>query len=331
MAMRSPRSNGSTAARAAPGGGDPAPEGKLARFLGWFSLVLGGAQVAAPGFVARLIGIRDDSRSRGWMRVVGVRELLAAAGILSRRRPIGWVSARVAGDAMDLALLGAAFATKRERTGGLAVATGAVAGIAIADTLDAIALSRASKATSGDGTIRVRSATTLRRPREQVYAYWHDFQNLPSFMDHLESVDLTGDGHSRWKAKAPPGVRAEWDAEILEDRPNELIAWHSTGGTVENFGVVRFSDAPGGRGTEVTLDMKYAAPAGALGATVAKLFGEEPEQQAKDDLRRFKQVLETGEIVRSDGSPEGITARSHLKQRPAHPVEGKPESARRTS
>ncbi len=319
MPNRASQPNVPLGTRAAPGGG-PA-ESRLASFLGWLSLGLGAPQMAAPGLVARLIGVVDDRRSRAWIRLVGLRELAAAAGILSRRRPVGWVSARVAGDVMDLVLLATAFATKRERTGRLSVATGAVAGVAVADALDAVALSRASKEPSDDGTIQVRSATTVRRPREVVYGFWHDFQNLPRFMDHLESVELT-DGRSRWKAKAPPGMRAEWDAEIVEDRRDELIAWRSTGGTVENFGIVRFGDAPGGRGTEVSLDMKYSAPAGALGATVAKLFGEEPEQQAKDDLRRFKQVMEAGEIVRSDGSPDGTTARSQLKQRPAHPLDG---------
>jgi uncharacterized membrane protein len=298
-----------------------APERRLARFLGWVSLGLGIPQVLMPGAMCRLIGVRDDARSRFWMRMVGVRELAAATGILSSRRPVGWLAARALGDVKDLTLLGIAH-TEAEDRRRLAMATGAVAGILATDALDAVALSRSSRETSDDGTMRVRSAITVRQPPADVYAYWHDFENLPRFMDHLESVEAR-DGQSHWKAKAPAGMKVEWDAEIVEDRPNELIAWRSVDGSVDNFGVVRFVPAPGDRGTEIHLDMKYAAPGGALGATAAKLFGEEPEQQVKDDLRRFKQVVEAGEVVRSDGSPEGITARRHLKQRPAHPVRSK--------
>ncbi len=167
--------------------------------------------------------------------------------------------------------------------------------------------------------MQVKAAITVRRPVEEVYGFWRDLQNLPRFMYHLESVEVSGDGRSHWKAKAPIG-KVEWDAEVTEDRPNELIAWRALpGASVENSGTVRFRRAPSDQGTEIVLEMVYDAPGGAVGATLAKLLGEEPRQQVKDDLRRFKQVMETGEVVRSDGSPEGQHARRHLKQRPARP------------
>ncbi len=165
--------------------------------------------------------------------------------------------------------------------------------------------------------LHVTKSVTVRRPREDVYRFWRDLENLPGFMQHLESVKTTGDARSHWVAKAPAGATVEWDAQITEDRTNELISWRSLEGSdIQNHGSVRFSDAPGDRGTEVHVELQYDAPAGNVGATVAKLFGEEPAQQVRDDLRRFKQVIETGEVVRSEGSLEGA-GQGLFKQRPA--------------
>jgi uncharacterized membrane protein len=304
-------------------GGRVRQDQRLAQFLGWASLGLGIPQITMPGRFARSIGVRDDARSRAWTRVVGVRELAHATGILvvDWPRPTGWVWTRVAGDAMDLALLGSAFAFKRENTARLAAATGEVVAITMADAYTARRLARAP-AEAEEGVMRARAAVTVRQPREEVYRFWHDFQNLPRFMAHLESVEPAGDGRLHWKAKAPAGRTIEWDAEVLEDRPNELIRWRSVDGGVRNFGSVEFAPAPGGRGTEIRLDVAYDPPGGVLGETVAKLFGEEPEQQVKDDLRRFKQVVETGDVVRSEGSPEGPLTRRLLRQRPAQPLAG---------
>jgi uncharacterized membrane protein len=120
-------------------------------------------------------------------------------------------------------------------------------------------------------------------------------------MIHLESVTTGPGGRSHWVAKAPGGS-VEWDAEITEDQPGELLSWQSIeGADVANGGSVRFADAPGDRGTEIHVALHYDPPGGTAGAMVAKLFGEEPSQQLLDDLRRFKQVMETGEVVRSEG------------------------------
>jgi uncharacterized membrane protein len=167
----------------------------------------------------------------------------------------------------------------------------------------------------------VRGAITVRRPRAEVYLFWQDFENLPSFMAHLESVVVVSDGRTRWVAIAPGDRRVQWDAEVIEFVPDELIAWRSIkGGDVESEGVVRFVPAPGARGTEIRLDMRYSAPGGKAGRMVARLFGADPQQQVDEDLRRFKQVMETGEIVRSEGSPEGVDVRRLLRQRPAQPL-----------
>ena len=290
----------------------------LARGLGWFSIGLGAAQVAAPSVVSRLVGIRPTSRTREVMRAVGIRELVAGAGLLSDRKP-AFLWARVAGDAMDLALLGNALASDAEKVRTTA-ATAAVAGVAALDVLAATASSQIDEPQRG--AVEARSATTVNASASDVYGRWRDLESLPTFMYHLESVRRTGEGRFHWVAKAPAGRTVEWDAEMVEDVPDDRIAWRSLeGSSVENAGTVLFRPAPGGRGTEVHVELRYTPPAGVLGAVVAKLFGEEPNQQLADDLRRFKQLVETGEIARSEGSPEGPRTQNQMHQRDGHPLE----------
>jgi len=301
---------------------------RLARGLGWFSLGLGAAQVSAPGVLNRLVGVDDNPRNRTiMMAACGLREIGAGVGIVSSRAPTGWLLARVAGDALDLALLGAAVEANRNtkqhklRT---SIALGAVAGVT---ALDLIANARwrapihpTGRPEGRHGT-RGKAQITVRRPVEEAYRYWHDVEKLPTFMAHLESVQAVGANRSKWRARAPGGGSVEWQAEIVDDRPNEYISWRTVDGAdVPNSGWVRFVAAPGDRGTEVTVELDYTPPGGAAGKAVAKLLGEEPDQQIRDDLRRFKQVIETGEVVRSDGSPTGHSTRQQVKQRPAQPL-----------
>ena len=157
--------------------------------------------------------------------------------------------------------------------------------------------------------IKVEKSVTVNRSPEELYRFWRNFENLPRFMNHLESVKGTGEGRSHWVAKAPAGKTVEWDAEVYNEKENELIAWRSLeGADVDNAGSVRFEPATGGRGTVVRVTLKYDPPGGALGAMVAKLFGEEPSQQIEEDLRRFKQVMETGEAATTEGQPSGRSA-----------------------
>lgn len=157
--------------------------------------------------------------------------------------------------------------------------------------------------------IKVEKSVTVNRSPEELYRFWRNFENLPQFMNHLESVKDTGNGRSHWVAKAPAGKTVEWDAEVYNEKENELIAWRSLeGADVDNAGSVRFEPATGGRGTVVRVTLKYDPPGGALGALVAKLFGEEPSQQIEEDLRRFKQVMEAGEAATTEGQPSGRSA-----------------------
>ncbi len=270
----------------------------LAQGLGWFSLGLGTAEVVAPGLLARLIGVPDETDNRELLRAAGLREIASGVGILMRDRRAGWVWARVGGDVMDLALLGSAFMSEDTQRTRLAAATAAVAGVT---ALDVLCGRRLSGAAANERTPGVERAITVNKSPSEVYAFWHDLENLPRFMRHVESVRSIGPKRTHWAVKGPAGTTVEWDAEIVEDRPDRSIAWRSLpGAEVENDGVVHFRQAPGGRGTEVLVQLRYQPPAGEIGAMVASLFGERPDQQLQEDLRRFKQVMETGEIARSE-------------------------------
>ena len=157
--------------------------------------------------------------------------------------------------------------------------------------------------------LSVVKSVTVNRPASELYAFWRNFENLPRFMKHLESVTVLDDRRSHWVDKAPAGKQVEWDAEIINEVPNELIAWRSVeGADVPNSGSVRFTDLGNGRGAEVRVNLEYKPPAGKIGMVVAKLFHEEPNQQVEEDLRRFKNVMEAGEIPTTDGQPSGRAA-----------------------
>jgi uncharacterized membrane protein len=288
---------------------------KLARGLGWFSLGLGLAELLAPRGVARIAGVRGNHTSL--IRLFGLREIASGIGIFMQgRKPAGAVWSRVAGDALDLAALGAAFASPDSRKGRVAFATANVLTVTALDVLCARQLSANNSTTKG-GPAQVKKSITINRSPEELYQFWRNFENLPRFMNHLESVRTTAGNRSHWVAKAPAGTSVEWDAEITEERPNELIAWRSLeGADVDNSGSVTFERAPGGRGTIVRVEINYNPPGGIVGASLAKLFGEEPGQQTQESLRCFKQLMETGEVVVSEGT---IWDNGLLTQRPAQP------------
>jgi hypothetical protein len=230
-----------------------APADPLARALGWASSGLGVPQMTAPGVFARSIGVRDTPRSRALTRAVGLRELAAASGILSRKRPVGWLWSRVAGEVMDLVLLSAALRQRGAQRDRVRAAMGAVAGITAADVVASV---RASKENGGfvpPGARLKKSAITIRRPLEEVRESWNDRDLRSQFFFDGEERD------------------------------------------------VRYAAAPGGAGTEVRLELARG--------------------EAAPILRRFKQLVETGEIARSDGSPDGPLGMRQLKQRPAQPPE----------
>jgi uncharacterized membrane protein len=153
--------------------------------------------------------------------------------------------------------------------------------------------------------VHVEKSITIDKSPEELYNFWRQFENLPRFMDHLESVNSVGFNRWHWVANGPAGMRVEWDAEIYNETPNEMIAWRSLDGNFTNAGSVHFEPAAGERGTIVKVVMNYNAPGGKVSALLAKIFGQEPGQVIEEDLRRFKQILETGEVATIEGQPSG--------------------------
>jgi uncharacterized membrane protein len=276
-------------------------EERLTRGLGWFSIGIGLAGVIAPRAFARFLGTRNH---RVLFRIMGLREIASGVGILTQHRPAGWLWARVGGDMIDLIGLGKALKSKRAKPVNIAIATAAVTGMTALDLRCARELSEGRNA--ADRPVKVKKTILVNRSPDELYRHWRNFQNLPRFMKNLEAVEVTTDTRSRWTAKGPAGKKFHWNAEIVEDAPRECIAWRSLeGGDVPNSGSVRFHGAPNGRGTLVIVEMRYSPPAGSIGATIAKLFGRAPEQEVEEDLRRFKQMMETGEIITTIGQPAG--------------------------
>jgi uncharacterized membrane protein len=151
-----------------------------------------------------------------------------------------------------------------------------------------------------DRGIHVKESFVIDRPAEELYGFWHKFENLPRFMKHLKSVKTLDDKRSHWVAEGPAGMNVEWYAEIINDEPNRLIAWRSLGGAdVDNAGSVRFAAAGSGGGTEVSVTLDYIPPAGRAGAWMAKIFGHDADQMVREDLRGFKALMERGEVAKA--------------------------------
>lgn len=295
----------------------------LVKGLGGASLGLGLGEILAPTKVAAVAGIDNTGQSRAVIRALGARECAHAAALLFGTSKLVWT--RVAGDVLDVMLLGAALAKSnhgRRHRRGTASLVG-LAAIGAADLYAALGTTRnGGRRANGSAHRSLRAAVTVRRSPEDVYRFWRSLENLPSFMCHLQSVTDSGES-SHWIAKAPVGQSIQWDTRITDDEPNTRIEWQSLpGSSVDNSGSVEFTPAPESRSTEVRVTISYRLPGGALAKAAATAFGESPEQQVSDDLRRFKQIMETGQVMRSDGSPQGTTAYRQMHQQPAHASAG---------
>ena len=170
----------------------------------------------------------------------------------------------------------------------------------------------AQRASDAVAPAPVEATVTIERPRAELYAFWRRLENLPRFMRHLEEVVDIGGGRSHWVARSPLGFRVEWDAEIVEERQDQLLSWWSLPNSqVQSAGMVLFEDAPAGRGTVVRVSMELLAPGSGLGHAVGKLLAPITEQQVREDLRRFKQLMEAGEIPTTEGQPTGARSAIH--------------------
>ncbi len=154
--------------------------------------------------------------------------------------------------------------------------------------------------------ICIAKAVMINKSPEELYSYWRDLVNLPRFAKQLESVQVIDSMHSHWTIRSAAGQIFQWDAEIVNEIPNELIGWRSLAGAdLNNAGSVHFDRAPGGRGTMVKVEIEYEPPVHRIGDAVAKLLGQDPSQMLKENLLRLKELMETGEIATIEGQPRG--------------------------
>jgi len=271
------------------------PEGTgLSRGLGWFSVGLGLAELAAPRALARAIGVDPRGHTGVAIRAMGARELANGLGILARPQRSLPLWARVAGDAIDLAFLAWALGARRTHTQRLVGAIASVAGVA---ALDVLASRRAARSQRAAARPVLRAITVYRRASD-VYAFWRDLEQLSMVMSRLASVVDLGGGHTKWTARLPGGATLEWEVELVEDLPGERIEWRTVRGSrYPNRGSVTFRPVLGGAATEVCVELQVGR--GAEAALASLLAG--PQLEA--DLRRLKQVLETGEIPCAGGRP----------------------------
>ena len=258
-----------------------------------------------PKLLARAIGIEPSATTSIVMRLMGAREIASGLGVLLAPRSPTPLWSRVVGDAVDLALLGLGAA---RRTSGLKLA-GAIAAVGGVTALDVIASVKAQKAHVRANRPVIFSVTINKSPQD-VYAYFRDFSRLPEFMDYLAEVREIDSKRSHWIAKPLGGRTIAWDAEIVEDIPGEVIAWQSAPKSmIKTRGRVTFAKTPGnGKGTEVRVEMQIGMRGFGASASIAQMFAK---PQIKGDLRRFKQVMETGEVLLSDAT---VTRRPHSSQ-----------------
>jgi len=273
--------------------------------LGWFSIGLGLAELIAPRKMSRATGLNSREKV---MPYLGAREVASGIGLLASQKPTAWLWSRVIGDAMDLAILGCGFRNSQSNSKRLALASGMVAAVTALDVLACNEATRDKKrsVTANGSKTQLFRTITIQKSARDLYQFWRSLENLPQIIPDLKSVKVTGERTSHWVAAGPGDTEIEWDAEITDDQPAARISWRSLpGAPVPNNGTVYFEELVGDRGCVVKLRMHYVPPAGGIGAKIARLFGKAPEQQTMEFLRKFKQLMETGEIATTVGQPAG--------------------------
>jgi uncharacterized membrane protein len=256
--------------------------------------------------IGRMVGMRKGQPA---IRAYGLRELATGIGILATSRPRTWLWSRVAGDVVDMASLGRAYTSSGNgRRNRAALGMAAVAGVTALDVWCADVLGK--EARQPERRLHPHGSVIVDRSPEDCYAVWRDLENLPRFISHLQSARVTGDRTSHWIVTLPGGLRREWDSELITDEPGRRIVWrslHPAGATITLS--VEFERAGGGRGALVRVAIEHGAGVRAILAAAATLVGQHPEHIIAKDLRRFKQAMETGEVIRTEGQPHGRRGR----------------------
>jgi uncharacterized membrane protein len=271
--------------------------------LGVLSVGLGLAALLAPRKLATACGI---SRAQRLLPLVGARELASGAGLLSGRQTEMWLWSRVIGDVMDLAVLATAHDGMPGGRRRVSATAAVVAAITAADVVAAVQQSREGGTLPGRAAspdVYVDRTVIVNKTPQECYDFWKDLTNIPRFSSRVKTVTVRQDGASHWVLSGPAGSSLEWDSRVTVDRPGERLSWKSVSDSpFSHAGSVQFSAAPGGRGTFVSVSMHYRSP---LSATLARLVGTDPFGEIREDLRRFKQLIETGEIATTVGQPSG--------------------------
>jgi len=284
----------------------PAPRTwPAARNLGILSLALGAGALLMPRLLSRATGLE---RRRGLLPVVGLRELTSGIGLLAARNPTPWLWSRVAGDGMDLALLaGGLLSPRNPRKLNTAVATAVVAAVTAIDARASIrSKSAAASVTGAAPDALVTASVIVGKSARECYDFWRDPTNMTRISPLVESITVIDERTSKWCIQTPLGKRIEWESRVTAESPGQRISWRSMdGGGLYHAGVVHFEEATGRRGTLVTVSMHYRVPGGQAGRALVKLIGADPRSEVREDLRRFKRLLEAGEIPTTDGQPSG--------------------------
>jgi len=294
-----------SAVRREPRSEDAADATGLIRGLGWLGVSVGLTELAFPKTLATAVGLDRAGAAPAILRAMGVREIASSVAVLARpEHPAPrWV--RVVGDALDIGLLGLAMTARGSARRRLALTLGMIAGVT---ALDVLATRRRAHARR---VAPVIASVTINKPPREVYEVFRKLDQLPRFMDYLVSVEQHANRRSTWTAKLPIGGTVRWEAEILEDRPGEVLSWRSIeGSAVQTRGRVTFTRAPGRNMTEVRVELRLGVLGRGPTASLARLFAK---PQVKGDLRRLKQVIETGEVLYSD-------ATLHRLPHPAQPA-----------
>jgi uncharacterized membrane protein len=277
----------------------------LLPMLGWFSLGLGLAEVLTPKGVAKAAGLPEESRHT--VRAFGAREIVSGIGMFSRRVQPAASWSRVVGDVLDLSVLGKSLFKANSSKAKLGISSAAVLGVTVLDILASMKETPALNGYSGKNPLELEEALAINKSPEELFTYWRDLSNLPNFMSFLDTVVELDPQKSHWKTKEVAGKSIEWKSVIKREVKNETIEWETDEGSdISHSGSVTFRRLPRGHGTEVRLKMQFAPKAGAIAPTglssVLSFIGEE---KVRNDLKRFRQLIETGEIATTRGQPAG--------------------------